>query len=375
MASALNNIAVQLKDRGDLTGARRVQEQVLVLRREVADKGGTATSLSNIGVIFFEQGNLASAKRMYGESLSICREIGDKRGAVRAMLNMAIVLTREGDLAGARRLHDESLATRREIGDRRGVAVALINVAEVLADQGDLAGAMAAVDESMAIGRETDTKRTQAYALFTRGQILEEEGHLEEARKAQLDGLAIREQLRETLTIVESRICLAELALEEGKAAEAETEARAASEASRRNKQADDESMAGAVLARALLAQNKLDEAGKAIAQSSALLGKTEDLQMRLGLRITEGRVAAASGKSADAVRTIEAARRAAVKSGLVGVELEAGLALGEIEMRSARSAAGRARLERLQMTASAKGFGLIGRKAAAAMRPLPGNQ
>jgi serine/threonine protein kinase/tetratricopeptide (TPR) repeat protein len=368
MASALNNIAVQLKDRGDLTGARRVQEQVLALRREVADRSGAAVSLNNIGVIFFEQGNLDSAKRMYEDSLSMCREIGDKRGAVRAMLNKAIVLTREGDLAGAKRLHEESLAIRREIGDRRGVAVALINLAEVLANQGNLAGATAAVDESMAIGLETDSKRTQGYALFTRGQILEAEGHLEEARQAQLDALAIRQQLRETLTIVECRICLAALALDEDKAAEAETSARSAAEESQRSKQADDESMANAVLARALLAQHKLDEARRAIAQSSALLGKSADLEARLGLRITEGRVAAAAGQTAAAARTIEATRQEAIKTGLVGVELEARLALGELEMKSASSAAGRARLELVQQAASAKGFGLIARKAAVAM-------
>jgi tetratricopeptide (TPR) repeat protein len=373
MASALNDIAIGLKDRGDLTGARRVQEQVLALRREIADKSGAAASLNGVGVIFFEQGNLASAKRMFGDSLSICRDIGDKRGSVRAMLNLAIVLTREGDLAGANQLHQESLAIRREIGDRRGVAVALINVAEVRFLQGDLAGAMSAVDESMAIGRETDSKRTQAYALFTRGQILEAEGHLEEARQAHLDALAIREQLKETLTIVESRISLAALAIEQGKPAEGETRARSAAEESQRTKQADDEIVARAVLARALLAQNKLDEARKAIAQSSALLGKSEDLEVRLGLRITEGRVATASGQSAAALKTFEATRQQAVKAGLVDIELEGRLALGEVEMRSvAKGAAGRARLELLQKAASAKGFGLIARQADAAMRRSP---
>jgi serine/threonine protein kinase/tetratricopeptide (TPR) repeat protein len=371
MANALNNIAVRLKDGGDLPGARTVQEQALALRREVGDQSGAAVSLNNVGVIFFEQGNLASARRMYDDSLAICREIGDKRGAVRAMLNMAIVLAREGDLAGAKRLHEESLAIRREIGDRRGVAVALINLADVLFSQGDLPGATSAVDESMAIGRETDSKRTQAYALFTRGTILEAEGHLEEARKAHLDALAIREQLRETLTIVESHIHLAALAIEESKAAEAEALARSAAQESQRSKQADDESLARAVLARALFAQSKLDEAGKEVAQSSALLGKSENREARLGLSIIEGRVAAASGQTAAAAKTIEATRQEAAKAGLIGLELEARLALGEVEMKSANGTSGRARLERLQKEASAKGFGLIARKSAAAMRLL----
>src|SRR5206468_1976513 len=146
----------------------------------------------------------------------------------------------------------------------------------------------AAVEESMAIGRETDSKRTQAYALFTKGGILEAEGHLEEAHRAHLDALAIREQLHETLTIVESRIQLAALAIEEGNAAEAEALCRSAAEESQRNKQADDESLARVVLARALFAQNKLDEARKEIVQSAALLTKSENREARMWLRIIE---------------------------------------------------------------------------------------
>src|SRR3984893_4995476 len=100
--------------------------------------------------------------------------------------------------------------------------------------------------------------------------------------------------------------------------------------------------MARAVLARALLAQNRLDEARKAIVQSSALLGKSEDREASLGLRITEGRVAAASGQTSVAAKTIEATRREAAKAGLVGAEFEARLALGELEMKSGKGAAGR---------------------------------
>ena len=70
---------------------------------------------------------------------------------------------------------------------------------------------------------------------------------------------------------------------------------------------------------------------------------------------------------------TLKTAAVQAVKAGLVDIELEARLALGEVEMRSvAKGAAGRARLELLQKAASAKGFGLIARRADAAMRRSP---
>jgi tetratricopeptide (TPR) repeat protein len=372
MANALNNLALMLKNEGDFAEAMKIQEQVIALRREIGDKSGAAISLSNLGVVFFEQGNLAAAKRMYNDSLSICREIGDKRGIVRAMLNTAIVLTREGDLAGAKRLHEESLAIRREIGDKRGVALALHSLADVLFQQGDLPDASARVQESLAIGRETENKETVAFALALNGEILEAEDRLPEARKAQEEALAIREQLRETIRVVESHVGLAALAIEEGSAAEGEALARSAAEESRRGKQPDSEGIARAVRARALLAQGKLVEARSEIARSLALFAKSENRQMHLGLRILEGRVSAAEGRAAAAAGTLESARREAAKVGLLGLELEARLALGEVEMKSANVAAGRARLELLQKDGSAKGFGLIARKCSEAMRAAP---
>jgi tetratricopeptide (TPR) repeat protein len=368
MANALNNIAILLKDRGDLPGARKVQEQVLALRREIGDKSGAAVSLSNVGVLFFEQGNLAAATRMYDDSLAICREIGDKRGVVRAMLNKAIVLTREGDLAGARRLHEESLAIRRDIGDKRGVANALINLADVLMNQGDMSGAKSSVQESLAIASETGDKRGQGYALFMMGEILEAEDSLAEARKAYEDALAIREQLREILTATESRIRLAGLDVEEGKVEEAEALARSAAGESQRARQADDEGVARSVLARALLAEGRRSEAREEIARSRALLVKS-DREERLGLSIVEARLSAASGGSAAATRALESILREAAKGGLVGLELEARLALGEIELKSGKIPAGRARLQSLEKDASARGFRLIARKSAAAIR------
>jgi ATP/maltotriose-dependent transcriptional regulator MalT len=309
---------------------------------------------------------------MYENSLSLCREIGDKRGAVRAMLNVAIVLSREGDLAGARKLHEESLAIRREIGDRRGAAVALINLAQVLLDQGDVAGADASVQESLAIGRATDSKRTIGYALFFNGEVLEVQDRLKDARQSYEESLAVREQLHETLTIVESHIALAAVAIEEGRAAEGEALARSAADESQRGKQVDNEGLARFELARALLAQRKLIEARREIARTRSVLDKSENRQVRLVLGITDARLSAEAGQWAAAIKAVEAIRRDAAKAGRVGVELEARLARGEIDMRSGNVAAGRARLEALQKDASARGFALVARKSARAASGPP---
>ena len=58
-----------------------------------------------------------------------------------------------------------------------------------------------------------------------------------------------------------------------------------------------------------------------------------------------------------------------ATKYGFIGYELEAKLALGELEMNSGKTAAGRLLLASLQKEAVANGFLSISRKAAAASR------
>jgi hypothetical protein len=58
-----------------------------------------------------------------------------------------------------------------------------------------------------------------------------------------------------------------------------------------------------------------------------------------------------------------------ATKTGFVGDQLEVRLALGEIEMKSGKTNAGRARLAALEKEAAKKDFLLVARKAAAARK------
>lgn len=86
-------------------------------------------------------------------------------------------------------------------------------------------------------------------------------------------------------------------------------------------------------------------------------------------MAITAARVRAALGKPAEATKSLDATLAEAAKFGFVKYQYEARLARGEIEMQSGEAAAGRAQLARLQHEAKAKGFLLIARKAAAAVR------
>jgi hypothetical protein len=89
----------------------------------------------------------------------------------------------------------------------------------------------------------------------------------------------------------------------------------------------------------------------------------------RVWVEIVSAQVRASLGKPAAARESLKATLAEAKKYGFIRNELEARLALGEIEMTSGQAVAGLARLEAVEKDAAAKGFGLIARKAAAAKR------
>lgn len=74
-------------------------------------------------------------------------------------------------------------------------------------------------------------------------------------------------------------------------------------------------------------------------------------------------------GEKSKALRSLEKAISEARKYGFANYQLEARLAIGEIELKAGQKAAGRIHLQALERDARAKGFGLIARKAAAAAK------
>jgi ATP/maltotriose-dependent transcriptional regulator MalT len=324
--------------------------------------------VNNVAVLLYEQGRLAAAKSMYEQFLAIVRELGQKRGIVRALTNISIVMEDQGDLAGARRLEEESVAIRRDIGDKNGLATALTHLAELLLLQGDLAGATQIDEQQAATHVEVGNQSGLAYALFVRGEILTAQGRLDEARKAHEEALAIRTRLGEHLRVPDSILVLATLSIEEGHPAEGERHAREIRDQLLKQKEPRTGRLAtaDAALARSLLAQGRIAEAGKEISSAEALASAAENPRLRFEIGITAARILAAQGNR-EAAEKLQPVAAESAKLGFVGYQLEARLALGEMEMKFGPSTLGPADLATLEKHAAAKGFLLIARKAHAA--------
>jgi tetratricopeptide (TPR) repeat protein len=217
--------------------------------------------------------------------------------------------------------------------------------------------------------RETGDKSIVAYATYGLCHVEALAGDLPTAKKQCLDALGTRQEMGDKATVAETRSRYAELLIEEGQPQEAETLLRQALEQFVAERLSDDEIEGRAILANALGAQGKTVEAQSEINSAQKLATKSQNAATRLKLQIAAARQRARTETIVKTKDRLETVRTTATKYGLVGYELEAELALGELEVNSGNTAAGRLHLGALQKAAMASGFVSISRKAAAAAK------
>ena len=366
-ARALNGIANVLREEGNFDRAKAMYAEVLAIGREIGQKSFVATSLSNIANVHEDQGDLAGAQKTNEEALAIAREIGEKNNVTRIMRNLAGVVGKQGELTRARNLFEESLVMSREVGNKRNVARALSSLGDVLLHQGDLAGAVKRYEEALTISREVGEKGDLAIISAQMGNVFLAQGKFAEARRQHEEALAIRQAIGQKRIEPDSDLDLARLSIEEGAFADAERLARRAADTFRAQKAVDGEASALVVVAEALRAQSKLVDARDAIERAVTLSRASQNRLVRIPVAITSAKLRGASrdpSAAAAAVRSLEAAVSETTTRGLIDLQLEARLALGQLEIAGSNPAAGRARLAALEKEAAQKGFGLIAGKA-----------
>jgi tetratricopeptide (TPR) repeat protein len=141
---AMSDLTRTLDDLGDLNGARRLGEQVLEATRRVLgeEHPGTLSVMANLAHTLHSLGDLNGARTLKEQVLDVTRrERGEEHpNTLRAMSNLASTLRAQGDLAGARTLQEQVLeATRRGLGEEHPDTLhAMGSLALILYDLGDL---------------------------------------------------------------------------------------------------------------------------------------------------------------------------------------------------------------------------------------------
>ncbi|MHB8412311.1 MAG: protein kinase domain-containing protein [Candidatus Acidiferrales bacterium] len=366
-ARGLTNIANIFEAQGDLNSALELHKQALHIVRGIGAQKDIAGALENIANVYAAQGRLDDAKKNYQEAFQIAKKIGNEQELLQLQNDFAADLYTDGDYTGARETFGESLHTALEIGDRGGIATAKENLAQVLSIQGDLPGAIQSIQEAIAIQQKGGMTGAVASSLQMLGDFLLARDDLAGADKNYKQALNLFMQLGDKGNIAGTQLSLSELALAKGQPAQAETLARQAAHEFQAEKQVDNEAGARGTQARALMAQNKLAEAQKEIANAQSLA--VQDRAVRVSVAITAARLQARMGKPADALKSLQQILTETGSMKLVSYELEAELAKAEIELQTDPNSAG-TDLKMLEKEAKARDFLLIARKARDLAKP-----
>jgi serine/threonine protein kinase/tetratricopeptide (TPR) repeat protein len=368
LARALHSEAEVPLNRGDLVSAEKLYREALAITEEVGDKRATASQLVNLGLISVKRGDFPEGRRLYDKSMDSYRKAGDKSGMAMAIGNTGMLLRAQGLLQEALAHFQTTLRMSNELGDRSSAALAFQQIGETMVEQGNLAGAHDMYGQALTIQKEIGEKSYYAATLVDEGKALMEQAALDQARKSYEEALSIQRQLGEKSSTAETGMALAELDLDSGRAADAERLSRSALQEFEAAREPDQEVHAEIVLARSLLAQDRLREAHECISQALLLSKSSPDVFSRLSLALGRASMLAATHNMAAAEGAAHEALNRAGRLGLARLHLEASLTLGGIEMQSGNAGAGRKRLAETESVAHMRGFDRIARKAATAM-------
>jgi predicted ATPase/DNA-binding SARP family transcriptional activator/class 3 adenylate cyclase len=209
IAASLNNLGHVARLQGDYALARALYEESLAIGRDLGDKQGLTVSLNGLGLVHCHQGDCAAARPRLEESLAIGRELGDKRRISISLKNLGLLAQEEGDYSLASALLEESLVIAQELSDRLGMARSLHNLGTVALRRGDYTAARALLGESLVIQREHGDRHGMAWSLHDLGEVTWAQGDYRTARSLFMESLAVRHELGDKPGIVE---CLGGLA-------------------------------------------------------------------------------------------------------------------------------------------------------------------
>jgi len=378
-ADALRLMGDQQGARGQYEPAIVTYQHALTILRELGEHAKTATVLNNMAGAYLNEGKLDRAEALYREAKTHFDKSGDKFNSAIALGNIADILYIRGNLAAAAKTYEQDVEIYSSLEDG-DASYAMYRLADLKLAKGEVRDAHRLAQQALDIVRRKNSDIDGA--LSELGDILRAEGDLNGARQQYQAALDLRNESGRMSTVAESQASLADLAMEDGHAEQAEPLLRLALAEFEKEKLDPDATGAYTDLSRALLMQGKFEEARKAL-QSATQLGRNSPAPaVKLSIGIQRARLdLSAAGQDAAGKLALTNARQqlrttigSAKKLGYYQIECEARLALAEAELK-ANAPQGRLLLQALEAETHEHGLELLSRKAhlmSAATQPVP---
>jgi predicted ATPase/DNA-binding SARP family transcriptional activator len=195
-AAGLRAAALLAETQGDAEAARTCYYESLAIARECGDQVRSAQILATLGDMARRLGQIGRARPLYEESLVLYRELDDQRGLAGLLMSMGLMGVEARDFERARALLEESRAKYAELGDAWGVASTLVGLGTIAAVcEDDLEKARRYVEECLAIHRRLGARAKIASALYQLADVAMRQGCAEEAEMLLDEALGIAREL------------------------------------------------------------------------------------------------------------------------------------------------------------------------------------
>lgn len=293
---------------GDVVGARGALE-------ELARFAGDSTRLAAWRTCFAGQLTVLTASEKLEEMVAHVSEateslssLGDAAGEAKGHYVKALALARLGRVGACEVSLDQSLAAARTAGDRRRASsvLAIAPVAALWGPSPVMRASGRCLDVVRVLRITRGAPAVEAVALGCQAVLEALRGRTDAARQMLASARRMVEELGVTQRVLEVDVLAGQVALLEDDAAGAERALRGAYGGFRDLGHGIDAARAAALLARAVLAQDRVDEAVALSHESEALAG--DDLKAAISWRGVRAEALARGGETAAA---IELARQA----------------------------------------------------------------
>jgi tetratricopeptide (TPR) repeat protein len=320
-AETRNALGVGYERLGNLDAAAEQYARAAQMREALGDKEGQAKSLRNLAIVEAEQGRRESAESHLDTVAGLLKDLGDRASLADLYNDRGVVAEERGDFEAALRAYREALAIRQQLERPALIAESLDNVGFAAFQLGQLDNAFVYWQQARSLYEKLDDKNRMLHIEQSIALLDIARGHFAAAGDRLRASLAAAEasQLPEETAV--AHIHLAELALAEGRYADALRDAERARQLLARRSDLRGQAEANLLIARAAL------EVGDAAAAGTALDAIPEqDIggEQRTALLLARARQAMLGGDAATAGKQLDEAAKAAadVHAGVLGFRI-----------------------------------------------------
>jgi len=367
LAKAMFAHAWLLEKAGRLDEADKAVHGARDLYLAAHDQRGVADAETGEAIALMFRGDYFSARQLYQEALAIHQSIGNRHSVAGEFHNLSEIALYLGDVRGALQKSQEALQTYQEVRDDNGMALAKIGLGEALFAEGKLFDARKMYEESLDTCRQNGDRDREADALMGLGKVLRAQGDSHAAWESETRAKEVFQEVGDKTPESRAELYLAQLLLDRGENSEAVKSIKRAQDLLAKTTSPRDDATANMLLSQTFLASGKFSEAKESVSHALQFAERSQDLDIALMSRLISARIDAVAGSPAqrrEAVKRLNAVAQQAKAAQFVNAAWEARLALGEMELKSGNSKAGRIHLEGLQEEASSQGFLLMVQKA-----------